>query len=81
MLMVAYFAYITQRMDHEHTSNPLSRHSDEQGNNQIFFHLLNTDIVHAKRRHDNVICKKYLMLDLCDRCSTKERRVTVVSIN
>ena len=30
------------------------------------FYLLNTDIVHAMRQHDNVICKKYLMLDPCD---------------
>jgi hypothetical protein len=69
--MVAYFAYFTHRMDHERAHiqvMPCFRHSDEQGNNQIFFHLLNTDIVHAKRKHDNVICKKYLMLDLCDRC-------------
>jgi hypothetical protein len=69
ILMVAYFAYITHRMDHERAhiqSNALFRHSDKQGNNQIFFHLLNTDIVHAKRQHDNVIYKKYLMLDPYD---------------
>jgi len=66
--MVAYFAYITHRMDHEraHTSNSLFRHGDEQENNRIFFYLSSTDIVYAKRQHDNVICKKYLMLDPCD---------------
>ena len=34
-----------------HTSNTCFV-SDDQGNNQIFFHLLN---VHPKKQHDNVI--------------------------
>jgi hypothetical protein len=40
--MVAYFAYITHRMDHEraHIQVMPCFVSDEQGNNQIFFHLL-----------------------------------------
>jgi hypothetical protein len=66
--MVAYFAYITHRMDHERTHIQVMPCcvSDEQGNNQIFFHLLNADIVHAKRQHDNIIYKIYLMLDPSD---------------
>jgi hypothetical protein len=61
--------YYTHRMDHERahiqvmpcvvavTSKEIIRY---------FFHLLSTDIVHAKRQHDNVICKKYLMLNPSD---------------
>ena len=41
-LMVAYSTYITHRMDHERTHIQVMPCcvSDEQGNNQIFFHLL-----------------------------------------
>jgi hypothetical protein len=51
--MVAYFAYITVHIAWTmgagaHTSNTLFHSSHEQGNNQLFFHLLNGDIVHAK---------------------------------
>ena len=66
--MVAYFAYITHCMDHgrAHTSNALFRHGDEQGNNRIFFHLLNTILCTQKGQHGNDIYKKHLMLGPCD---------------
>jgi hypothetical protein len=60
--MVAYFAYITPVTRSTPTYKYWLLHpSDEQGNDQLFFHLLNTDMVHAKRQHDDVFCKKYIL--------------------
>jgi hypothetical protein len=79
--MVAYFTYTTHRMDHERAHiqvMPCVVTATSKEIIRFFFHLLNTHIVHAQRQHDNVICKKYLMLDPCD-ILQKECRVTVVS--